>query len=149
MSRATAEMRDLAERLIAYEIKRTKPVVTKLPAAFHVCEKLRPHLATLMGSTGFCAFLSRALALAVKEVPRLSTVQVKPDGTFSGLDAPGMQVHTEKLAEGGIVLVARMLGLLETFIGEDLTLRMLNEVWPKLTLSALFFGEEDQNEKEK
>ena len=38
-------------------------------AVFLVCEKLRPHLAMLMGNAGFRALLSRALALAKAEVP--------------------------------------------------------------------------------
>ena len=144
MSRSTSEMRDFAERLVAYETKGKKSAAAKLPVAFHICEKLRPHLATLMGSTGFGALLSRALALAVKEVPQLSVVQVHVDGTFSGVDAPKAQGNAEKLAEGGVVLLARLLGLLEAFIGGALTLRLLHDVWPKLTLSALYFSKEDQ-----
>ena len=144
MSRATPVMRDFAERLIAYETRGIKSSGTKTPAAFQVCEKLRPHLATLMGSTGFHALLTRALAVANAEDPWLREVQVKADGSLTGWDAPEAPADAEKLAEASVVLLAQLLGLLEAFIGQNLTLRMLREVWPKLSLSDLYFSKEDK-----
>ena len=143
MSRATPVMRDFAQRLIAYETRGNKSSRTRAPVAFRVCEKLRPHPATLMGKMGFRSLLSRALALASAEVPWLRAVHVKADGTLEGLDELETQVDPEKLAEGGLVLVAQLLGLLEAFIGQNLTLRLLHDVWPKLTLSNLYFSNED------
>ena len=144
MSRATPLMRDFAERLIAYEMSRTKSSGTKTPAAFQICEKLRPPLATLMGHTGFRALLARAFALAEAEAPRLRTVQIQADGSLAGCEEPGSPAEAEKLAEGGVVLLAQLLGLLEAFIGQNLTLRMLHEVWPKLSLNDLYFSKKDQ-----
>jgi hypothetical protein len=40
-----------------------------------------------------------------------------------------------------------LLGLLVAFIGEDLTLRLVREVWPKLSLNNLDFGKGYKNEK--
>ena len=48
MSRATPQTRELAERLIASETRGKKSPEIKTPAAFYVCEKLRPYL-TRMG----------------------------------------------------------------------------------------------------
>jgi hypothetical protein len=127
-------MRDLAERLVAYETKANKSSKTKTLAAFLVGEKLRPDLAALMGSVGFRALLSRALALANAEVPWLRAVHVKADGSFEGLAELEAQVDPEEIFEGGIVLLAQLLGLLVAFIGEDLTLRLVREVWSKLPL---------------
>jgi hypothetical protein len=126
-------MRVFAERLIAYERRDNKSSETKTPAAFLVGEKLRPHLAPLMGNVGFRALLSRALALANAEVPWLRAVHVKAaDGSFQGLDELGAQVDPDEIFEGRVVLLAQLLGLLVAFIGEDLTLRLVREVWPKL-----------------
>ena len=140
-------MRDFAERLIAYETRENKSSETKTPAACLVGEKLRPHLATLMGNVGFRALLSRALALANAEVPWLRAVHVKADGTFEGLDELGTQVDPDEIFEGCVVLLAQLLGLLVAFIGEDLTLRLGREVWPKLSLDNFDFGKGDKNEK--
>jgi hypothetical protein len=124
------QMRDFAERLIAYEIRENKSSGTTTPAAFPVCEKLRPHLANLMGNTGFRALLSRALARAEAEVPSLRAMQVKADGSLARLGEVEAQLDPEELAEGSVVLVAQLLGLLVAFIGETLTLRLVREVWP-------------------
>jgi hypothetical protein len=142
-------MRDFAERLIAYETRENKSSETKTPAAFPVGEKLRPHLARLMGKVGFRELVSRALALANAEVPWLRAVHVKVDGSFEGLDELGTQFDPDEIFEGRVVLLAQLLGLLVTFIGEDLTLRLVREVWPKLSLNNLDFGKGDKNEKPK
>ncbi len=133
-------MRDLSQCLIAYETRGNRFSETKTPAAFHVGEKLRPHLATFMGSTGFRALLCRALALANTEVTWLRAVQVKADGSLEGLDEIEAQVGPKEMAEGGVVLVAQLLGLLVVLIGESLTLRIVREVWPKLSISVSDFG---------
>jgi hypothetical protein len=142
-------MRDFAKRLIAYETRENKSFETKTPAACLVGEKLRPHLATLMGNVGFRALLSRALALANAEVPWLRAVHVNADGSFEGLDELGAQVEPDKIFEGCVVLLAQLLGLLVAFIGEDLTLRLVREVWPPLSLNNFDFGKGYKNEKAK
>ena len=133
-------MRDFAERLIAYELRGNKSSETKTSAACLVGEKLRPHLATLMGNVGFRALLSRALARANADVPWLRAVHVKADGSFEGLDELGAQVDPDEFFEGCVVLLAQLLGLLAAFIGENLTLQLVRDVWPKLSLNNLDFG---------
>jgi len=130
-------MRNFAERLIAYEIGGNKSSGAKNPAAFSVCDKLRPPLATLMGNTGFRALVSRALARAKAEVPSLRAMQVKADGSLAGFDELEAQLDPEELDEDGIVLVAQLLELLVAFIGENLMLRIVCDVWPKLALNDL------------
>lgn len=139
-------MRDFAERLIAHETKGNQSVGVKLPAAFLVFEKLRPHLANLMGSTGFRALLSRSLALANAEVPWLRTVHVKSDGSLEGLEA---QIDLDNFFEGRVILLATLLGLLVDFIGEKLTVQLVRGVWPKLYLNDLDFSKGAKNEKAK
>ena len=142
-------MRDFAERLIAHETRGNKSSGTKTSAAFLVCEKLRPQLANLMGNTGFHALVSRALALATTEAPWLRAMQVKSDGSLEMSGELEANVDPERIAEGGVVLTAHLLGLLATFIGEDLTLQLVREVGPKLLLNDLDLGKRDKNEKAK
>lgn len=138
MSRATPKMRNFAKRLIAYEARGTESFeAKKTPAAFHVYEKLRPRLATLMGTAGFRALLARALALANADVAWLRAVHVKPDGSLEGLAELEAQVDPTEIAEGNVVLLAQLLGLLETFIGEALTLQLARDLWPKLSINDL------------
>jgi hypothetical protein len=149
MSRATPKMRAFAERLIAHETRANNSSDTETPATFLVVEKLRPNLATLMGNFGFRALLSRALVLTNAEVAWLRAVHVKADGSFEGLDELEAQVDPEEIAEGRVVLLAQLLGLLVAFIGEALTLRLARDVWPKLSLDDLELGTKDIDEKAK
>jgi hypothetical protein len=134
MNRVNPKLRDFAERLIAYEAREDKSAATKTPAAFPAPEKLRPHLAVLMGTFGFRALLARALALASAEVPWLRTVEVKTDGALPRLDELATPVAPRELAEGRVELLTQLLGLLVAFIGENLTRRLVQEAWPKLPL---------------
>lgn len=140
MSRATPQMRNLAKLLMTLETGANKGSQSKTAVAFHVCDKLRPQLATWMGSAGFRALISRALALASREVPWLREVQVKADGSLEGLAALKVQLDPREIAEGRVALTAQLLGLLVAFIGEDLTRQLIREVWPRLTHNDLDFG---------
>jgi hypothetical protein len=142
MIRATPRMRDFAKRLTDTETKGNESSETKTAAVFDDFAKLGPHLATLMGNGGFRALLARALALANAEVPWLRAVHVKADGSLEGLDALETQVDPEQIAEGGVVLLAQLLGLLVAFIGEHLTLSLVREVWPNVALNELDLGKE-------
>ncbi|MGI8603660.1 MAG: hypothetical protein ACR2OZ_11765 [Verrucomicrobiales bacterium] len=141
MSRATLQMRDLSQCLIAYETRRNKSSETITPAAFHVCEKLRPPLATLMGNAGFRALFSRALAVARAQDAWLRALHVQADGSLGGLDEPEGPEDPEAMTEASVVLVAQLLGLLVAFIGGDLTLRLVREAWPKLSLNDFDKGD--------
>jgi hypothetical protein len=147
MKRATAKMRNFAERLVDCEASENRSTETRVLAAFRVCEKLRPNLATFMGIAGFRALLARALALAGVEVPWLRELHIKADGSLEGLDELQAQVGPDEFSEGAVVLLAQLLGLLATFIGDNLTLHLVREIWPNLSLNDLEFGDGVKNEK--
>jgi hypothetical protein len=114
-----AKMRDLAHRLLAYEVNAGQ---------------------SLSGVAGVAAFESlafRALTQAKSEAPSLWPVQIAGDGSLQGLGELKPQIDMDKdLADkfpggdGGIVLIARLLGLLLMFLGEAITLRLLRNAWP-------------------
>jgi hypothetical protein len=120
-----SEIRELAEQLVAFEARPHNISTDDRLATCRVCEKLRRPLVTLTGTAGFSSLLSRALTLAKRESPALSEVQVKPDGSLDGLEGEAAQAHP--------ILVGYLLSLLITFIGEALTMRLLNDIWPELT----------------
>jgi hypothetical protein len=142
-------MRDFARRLIAHEALENKSSGTETPAGFPVCEKLRLHLATFMGKTGFHTLLSRSLALSAAEVPWLGAVRAQADDSFEGLEELHAQLNPEEFSEGEVVLLAQLLGLLVAFIGEKLTVRLVREVWPRVPLDDLDFDKGNKNEKAK
>lgn len=141
MNRATAQMRSIAERLIDYETPNKDAAAHT--ATVHVTDKLRPHLATLMGRGGFRALLVRALKLAGAEVSWLRAIEVGVDGTLEGLAAPFARLTPAEFREGRIVLLAQLLGLLVAFIGPALTGRLVGEIWPQLAADKMDFGDGD------
>jgi hypothetical protein len=123
-------MQDLAGRLIARETRRGA-AATEFDAAFRVCEKLRRPLSDYAGAGGFRSLLRRALGLAKAEEPWLGAWEVRPDGSI-GISPTGSTIEPVEAARGSTLLVAKLLELLVTFIGETLTLRLVHDVWPKV-----------------
>lgn len=129
---AKSNLKRLARQLLAYELESGKSADAKNSAAFHVCVKLRVSLGKLMGMGGFRSLLSRALSLARAEVPWLQDLEISKEGALEGVDELESRLGAKAVAEGEVALVAELLGLLITFIGPDLTKRLLHESWPQM-----------------
>jgi len=135
----TPTTRELARRLLAYETAEAGAAKTDTQAVSRVCDKLRRPLTTLAGIAGFRSLLARALTLAQKESPDIGGWAVKPDGSLEGLNG--------EAAQSGAVLIAQLIGLMITFIGESLTLRLLHDVWPDVVGSEINSGRNKSNER--
>jgi hypothetical protein len=121
------------------------PEINTPAAAFRVCQTLQPHLSTLIGKAGFQSLLARALSLAKPDSRWLHAVHVAPDGVLSllgELPAPSAR----QIAEGGVDLVAALLDLLISFIGEPLTWRLVHDAWPHLPAGAFAFDRGSRHE---
>ena len=137
------ESRHLAQRLLDYEAVAGKNSEPSESAAFRVFAKLRRPLITLAGVAGFRSLLSRALTLARTEAPSLIAVQVAADGSLKGLDELASQADKQQARNEGAILIAQLIGLLLTFIGEGLTLRLVQDEWPE----AAFNGRVSEKER--
>lgn len=126
-------MRDLARRLVAVEAASQSATGAHVHEAVRVCDKLRISLTRFAGSDGFASLLRRALTLARADVPSLQTVKLKPDCSLEGLGVLAVDA-TNAGPEAAVAITAHLLGLLETFIGKPLTLRLVREVWPDASL---------------
>ena len=143
-------MRTFARRLIAYESRADRISEARTShITFPACARLRPHLTTLVGHAGYRALLMRALALAGAEVSWLRAVQVKGDGSLAAPAEVRTRVDPKKILEGRIILLAQLLGLLVAFIGRNLTLRLVSEIWPKVKLDDRHYGGDGKNETTK
>ena len=125
----SALSRDLARRLLAVEAASKSAPNAHVHEAVRVCEKLRISLTRFAGSDGFTSLLRRALTLARADEPLVETVKVKPDGSLEGLEALAVD-PANRGPEAAVAIIAHLLGLLVTFIGEPLTLRLVREAWP-------------------
>jgi len=120
--------RDLARKLLASEADATSPSLHSEPATVRVYEKLRRQLGAPVGVDGFQALAARALALARSEAPRLHAVQLTPNGGLRGLGEIESQTDNREDGEAGVILIAQLLGLFLTFLGEATTLRLLEDL---------------------
>ena len=131
-------IREIAERLVVYETAQETSGATT-PAAAQVCEKLTRLLGKVIGVVGSRTLLARALSIAKRETTALATVSITDKGALEGI--------TGEAAEASPVLVAHLIGLLVTFLGEALTLRLLHDVWPDRAASDIHLGERNGNDQ--
>src|SRR5580658_1118070 len=120
--------RDLARSLVASEADAATTSLHTEPATLRVYERLRRQLGAPVGVDGFRALASRALALAKSESPRLNAVRVSAKGDLSGLAEVESQTDADEDGEAGINLIAQLLGLFLTFLGEATTLRLIEDL---------------------
>lgn len=122
--------RELAQRLLADEAAVDKTSMPTESMVLRVYEKLRRNLCALAGVAGFRALASRALTLSKARAPGLGAMQVAADGSLQVPSEAVSEIGNRQFGEGGVILLAELLGLLHAFIGEALTLRLLREAWP-------------------
>jgi len=132
----SAETKDLARSLLAYEIAAGKTSEPTEPAAVRVCEKLRGPLCALAGVAGYRSILARALTLARAEAPSLGALQVAADGYLQGLGELASQIDSYQASEGDVLLTAQFLGLFLSLLGAAVTLQLVQGVFPNLTVTT-------------
>ena len=132
MTAVTPAQRDLARWLLEEEMGDLREPEALLDAAERACQKLCQRLARLVTVVGYQALLARALHLARGEFPFLDGVRggATEDACFDGLRAKTEGIDPAMLRAALTTVLARVIGLLITFIGDDLTLRLVRDVWP-------------------
>lgn len=137
MNSATPAIQDLARRLIALEAMCDAGSIAGRSEAVRVCEKLRVPLAKFLGIGGYRSLMARALAMAKAETPSLDPVQVQPDGSLDWIG----QID----ADAAVVVLVNLLGLLTTFVGERMTLRLVLDGWSDASLNETDSSVEEQS----
>ena len=122
------ETRDLASSLVAREAGASTTSLHTEPATVRVYDRLRRQFSAPVGADAFQVLASRALALARSESRRLSVVQITANGSLSGLGEIESQTDRDVDGEVGVMLIAQLLGLFVTFLGEATTLRLIEEL---------------------
>jgi hypothetical protein len=120
--------RELARRLVASETKASTKSLQTEPATVRVYERLRRQFRAPVGVDGFQSLAARALALARSESPQLSAVQIAANGGLRGLGEVESQMDMDESGQAGIILIAQLLGLFLTFLGEATTLRLIEDL---------------------
>jgi len=119
--------RDLAALVFSTEHDRSSDLYGPKGAAERIFDKLRVHLSARLGAQGYRAILNRAVKLASTDFPWLISVRISDDGSFSEFDSVNV---SEAIFDGCVSVLAKLIELLETLIGRNLTVRMLHSAWP-------------------
>ena len=138
MAAATPAHRELARWLLAREIAGRHEPTDLVGAADTACQKLSGRVARLVTFVAWQALLARALHLARREFPFLEGVR---PGSSPTLGLEGLAEHVQgvepaQAREGLAMVLANVLGLLATFVGDEITLRLVRDAWPDARLSG-------------
>jgi hypothetical protein len=128
------ETKDLARSLVAYEAAGSSSGATG-SLAVRVCEKLRCPLSAVAGVAGYRSLLARALTLAKEEAPSLNVFDITPNGNLQCTGGIASQIgHSSE--EDDIILTSQFIGLLLSLLGPAVTLQLVQEVFPNLTVTT-------------
>ena len=137
MTPPTPSHRALARWLVTTEIEAEAEGALAAPeAAERVFGKLSQRLARLITDVGADALVARAVHLSLAAFPFLGGAQIRrsDDSLIISLRKTADRTESSQVAEGFEAVLATLVALLVSFIGEDLTARILREVWPELAM---------------
>jgi hypothetical protein len=123
---------DFARRLFVHEAGGQQRTQDFVDAMERVCQALHTRLAPLVSAAGFNALVGRAVKLAVREFPFLAAIGAitTPNCSFDGLRQAAEGRDPAEVGDALVAILANFLWLLVLFIGENLGLRKVHEVWP-------------------
>ena len=136
---ATPQVKSLAQRLLVYEAKNS-PSPAKLAEALEsCCQRLHKRLDPLVGVGGFRALLDRALYLAKIERPWLKEVEIHdyPGCELKALNEAMTGRQSTEISETLTIILANVIWLLVTFIGEDIVYGLIEEAWPDTKIGPI------------
>jgi hypothetical protein len=135
MANLSAGITHLARHVLTLESGHSDSAKSEIECGVRACEKLRISLTKLAGTSGFSMLLARALALAIKKDPSLIPLHLGIDGCLTGVDEVRRGLNGSHVEHhGGAIVLAELLGLLVSFIGESLTLTLVREAWPTASM---------------
>lgn len=128
MIEPTPPIPDIARAIVARATAgRDTPAEVRqgIAAAF---DRLNRTMSEIIGALGFRAVMMRGAQLARCDLASLEASPTEPPGTAAG--SGPTEIHT--LMAAAVNILEQVIGLLCTFIGHDLTFRLLTRVWPDL-----------------
>jgi hypothetical protein len=107
-------------------------------AAAHVYDALFRAVAPVLGATGFRALFARALKLSQDEFPCLQAIRVRLEPPESEVQIAGdllaclSQLEPDAASQAATGLYAAFLGLLSSFIGDQLVWQIVKRALPAM-----------------
>lgn len=128
----SADLRNAIRRVLTREAGTDADAKALAAAALRVYDTLAGQLALLIGDGGVRALTARSLHLVQRDFPWLAEAQ-KTDPSEGPFAQFGFRLQRQEPAvatEAAAAALATLGGLLETLIGEALTMRVVRSAWP-------------------
>ena len=137
MTEVPVPLADFARRLLLHEAGKARTARELAEAMERACLALHRQLAPLLSSAGFDALIGRAVKLAAREFPFLAAVgnTTPTKRLLDGLRQAVEQRESKEVENALVAILANFIWLLVIFIGENLGLRKVREVWPDVPLT--------------
>src|SRR5215213_5960815 len=131
MNPGSPKLQKLALRLFEHEASKSGNSDEPVKAIESCCQRLHGRLDRLIGAGGFRALLNRALYLAKKKYAWLEGVGIEdyPGCEFKDLREVVKGKQPATVNEACTLILANVIWLLVTFIGEDITIGLIQEAW--------------------
>ena len=124
------QAQDLAVQLLGYSRNDALSHEDLSAAVTGAFDTLRAHLSVRLGSEGYRTLLIRAVALARTEYPWFAVLQVDDEARLNGFAEAARATDLGSAFEAGVLLISCLVGLLQIFIGDDMTLNLLQNALP-------------------
>ncbi len=136
MDKATHNTHEIASAILDYERGILTDADASLAATAHVFLKLQSYLTKRLGAGGYRSVVNRAVSVSKAQVPLLSPIHVEDNGALDGFDDCLIAPGSAKESEGYVVLISNFLALMDTFLGPDMSLRLLGSIWPDVAVNC-------------
>jgi hypothetical protein len=142
MTQVPVSLEDFARQLLLRHVNKGARPDDLVGAMEQGCDALRSRLTPLLGISGFDAIFRQAVRLTTNNFPFLATVDppVGSDCAMDGLRQSGEAHEAKELEDAVIAILANFIWLLIVFIGENIALRKVHEVWPDVPLKSSGFS---------
>jgi hypothetical protein len=132
MSAAPPAAQGLARQLLLQEAGGQSAPPALAEALERVCQRLHQRMVGLIGRAGFAALFTRALHLAREAHPALAGVAFddQAEACLRGTHEFAEAREPSEVGDALVAILAHFIGLLITFIGEELSMRLIREIWP-------------------
>ena len=135
MTQVPTTFTDFARRLLLHEAGNGS--VDEVTGSMEQgCRALQDRIAPLVGSAAFDALIVRAVKLAARKFAFLDDTPIGANCSADGLRQAVEGREQREVTDAVAAILANFLWLLVIFIGENLGLRMVHEVWPGVQVPA-------------
>lgn len=126
------KLQEVARRLITSQMGANRQPHELVSVAVSIFETLLTTLSPVVGTFGSQALLGRSLTLTTTAFPCYGEVRGAEHALLDAVGACLRKQEPDVAMEATVALLTAYMDLLATFIGEPLTMRLLQEAWPDL-----------------